>query len=42
MLLDTEAGSSLAQRMSTLVAEVRERWQSLDRRIAALDAEFAE
>ncbi|MEZ0249334.1 MAG: IS110-like element ISMmg1 family transposase [Methylobacteriaceae bacterium] len=41
-LLDTEAGSSLTARMRTLVAEVRERWQSLDRRIAALDAEFAE
>ena len=41
-LLDTEAGSSLTARMRTLVAEVRERWQGLDRRIAALDAEFAE
>ena len=41
-LLDTRAGSSLTPRMRTLVAEVRERWQGLDRRIAALDAEFAE
>lgn len=41
-LLDTEAGSSLTPRMRTLVAEVRERWQGLDRRIAVLDAEFAE
>ncbi len=41
-LLDTEAGSSLTPRMRALVAEVRERWQGLDRRIAALDAEFAE
>ena len=28
--------------MRTLVAEVRERWQSLDQHIAALDDEFAE
>jgi len=41
-LLDTEAGASLTPRMRALVAEVRERWQDLDRRIAALDAEFAE
>lgn len=41
-LLGKEAGSSLTPRMRTLVAEVRERWQGLDRRIAALDAEFAE
>ena len=41
-LLDTDAGASLTPRMRTLVAEVRERWQDLDRRIAALDAEFAE
>jgi transposase len=41
-LLDTEADSTLTLRMRTLVAEVRERWQDLDRRIAALDAEFAE
>ena len=41
-LLDTDAGASLTPRMRTLMAEVRERWQDLDRRIAALDAEFAE
>ena len=41
-LLDTEAGSSLTVRMRTLVAAVRERWQGLDRRIAALEAEFVE
>ncbi|MGY6283724.1 IS110 family RNA-guided transposase [Methylorubrum extorquens] len=41
-LLDTEAGASLTPRIRTLVTEVRERWQGLDRRIAALDAEFAE
>ena len=41
-LLDTDAGTSLTPRMRTLVAEVYERWQDLDRRIAALDAEFAE
>ena len=41
-LLDPEAGSTLTPRMRILVAEVRERWQELDRRIAALDAEFAE
>ena len=41
-LLDTEAVSDLTPRMRSLVADVRERWQSLDGRIAALDAEFAE
>jgi transposase len=41
-LLDTDAGSSLMPRMRALVAEVRERWQLLDQRIAALDAEFTE
>ncbi|GEP12831.1 IS110 family transposase [Methylobacterium gnaphalii] len=41
-LLDTEAGASLTPRIRALVAEVRERWQDLDRRIAALDAEFAD
>ena len=41
-LLDTDAGTSLTPRMRALVAEVHERWQGLDRRIAALDAEFAE
>jgi transposase len=41
-LLDTDADASLTPRMRALVAEVRERWQDLDRRIAALDAEFAE
>lgn len=38
-LLDVD--SSLTPRMRTLVSEVRERWQFLDERIAALDAEFA-
>ena len=37
-LLDTEASPSLTARMRDLVAEVRERWEGLDRRIAALDA----
>jgi transposase len=41
-LLDTEVGSSLTPRIRNLMAEVRERWHELDRRIAALDAEFAE
>ncbi|SFJ72028.1 Transposase IS116/IS110/IS902 family protein [Methylobacterium brachiatum] len=41
-LLDTKAVSDLRPRMRSLVADVRERWQSLDGRIAALDAEFAE
>jgi len=41
-LLDTDAGLSLTPRMRALVADVRERWQFLDRRIAALDAEFSE
>ncbi len=41
-LLDTEAVSDLTPRMRSLVADVRERWQSLDVRIAALDAEFTE
>jgi transposase len=41
-LLDTEHDLDLTPRIRTLVADVRERWQVLDRRIAALDAEFAE
>lgn len=41
-LLDTDAGLWLTPRMRALVVDVRERWQALDRRIAALDAEFAE
>ncbi|MBY0295797.1 MAG: IS110 family transposase [Methylobacterium sp.] len=41
-LLDDEAATALTPRMQTLVTDVRERWQFLDQRIAALDAEFAE
>ncbi len=41
-LLDADVGSSLTPRMRALVAAVRERWQFLDQRIAALDSEFAE
>lgn len=41
-LLDMDEGSALTPRMRILVTEVRERWQFLDQRIAALDAEFAE
>ena len=41
-LLETENDADLSPRMRTLVAEVCERWQYLDRRIAALDTEFAE
>ena len=36
------AVTPLTPRMRALVVEVRERWQFLDQRIAALDAEFAE
>jgi transposase len=41
-LLKAEEGVILTPRMQALVADVRERWQLLDQRIAALDAEFAE
>jgi transposase len=41
-LTDEAAVTPLTPRMRTLVVEVRERWQFLDQRIAALDAEFAE
>jgi transposase len=41
-LLDDEAATDLTPRMRTLVTDVRERWQVLDQRIAALDAEFSE
>jgi transposase len=41
-LLEGEEGTDLTPPMQTLVADVRERWEFLDRRIAALDAEFAE
>ncbi|GJE68465.1 IS110 family transposase ISMmg1 [Methylorubrum aminovorans] len=41
-LLDDEAATDLTPRMRTLVTDVRERWQFLDQRIAALDAEFSE
>jgi len=41
-LLEAEEGVILTPRMQALVADVRERWQLLDQRIAALDAEFAE
>ncbi len=40
--MDEAAVPALSARMRILVAEVRERWQDLDKRIAALDAEFAE
>jgi transposase len=41
-LLETENDADLTSHMRTLVAEVHERWQHLDRRIATLDTEFAE
>ena len=41
-LLKADEGVILTPRMQALVADVRERWQLLDQRIAALDAEFAE
>jgi transposase len=41
-LLDDEAATDLTPRMRTLVTDVRGRWQFLDQRIAALDAEFSE
>jgi transposase len=41
-LLGDEAAPSLTPRIRALVADVRERWQFLDQRIAALDAEFAD
>lgn len=41
-LMDEAAVPALSARMRVLVAEKRERWQDLDKRIAALDAEFAE
>lgn len=41
-LLDDEAATDLTPRMRALVTDVRERWQFLDQRIAALDAEFSE
>ena len=41
-LIKTENDADLSPRMRTLVAEVYERWQYLDRRIAALDTEFVE
>ena len=39
--LDGEGGG-LSKRMTFLLADMRERWSELDRRIAAFDAEFAE
>lgn len=39
-LLDGEAGT-LSKRMLFLLADMRERWEALDRRITAFDAEFA-
>lgn len=39
-LLDGEAGM-LSKRMTLLLADMRDRWAELDRRIAAFDAEFA-
>jgi transposase len=41
-LLDIEDDLDLTPRIRALVADVRERWQFLDRRITALDTEFAE
>lgn len=41
-LLDDEAATDLTPRMRTLVTDMRERWQFIDQRIAALDAEFSE
>lgn len=41
-LTEDDAAPPLTPRMRTLVADAQERWQFLDRRIAALDAEFAE
>ena len=41
-LRDPDSRPSLTPRMRALVVDLRERWQFLDQRIAALDAEFAE
>ena len=41
-LLDPDTDSEITPRMRSLVADVRERWQFLDARIATLDGEFAE
>ena len=41
-LLDPDTDSDITPRMRSLVADVRERWQFLDERIATLDGEFAE
>lgn len=41
-LLGDEAATPLTPRIRALVADVRERWQFLDQRITALDAEFAD
>ncbi len=41
-LLDPDTAADITPRMRSLVADVRERWKSLDERIAALDGEFAE
>ena len=41
-LLDSNSDLDITPRMRFLVADVRDRWQFLDERIAALDTEFAE
>ena len=39
-LLDN-GGDALSRRMAFLLEDMRSRWEELDRRIAAFDAEFA-
>ena len=40
MLMDEQGGAGLSPRMILLIADAREQWAELDRRIAAFDAEF--
>jgi transposase len=40
VLMDEEDGAGLSPRMTLLVADARAQWGELDRRIAAVDAEF--
>ena len=40
MLMDEQSGAELSPRMILLVADAREQWAELDRRISAFDAEF--
>ena len=40
MLMDEQGGAGLSPRVIVLVADARTQWAEIDRRIAALDAEF--